>query len=200
MQTAEEEILLHHLDALYRYAMALSRNPDSASDLVQETYLRAATARHKLRVDSNVKSWLFTILRNLWLNQLRKARLAPEEFDFDLDERLPHGGDEYSSNPHGIYVKKMQVERMREAVSRLPSHFREIVILREYEELSYQEISTILQCPIGTVMSRLARARSRLRSVFLQVQEGGNVKRRRSSPGIEAIWPTHLVERSFRCC
>jgi RNA polymerase sigma-70 factor (ECF subfamily) len=147
------------MDGLYAYAMVLSRNPAMAADLVQETYLRALKAKESLRPDSNVKSWLFTILRNIWLNHLRHERAGPKLAELDSDENL---ADVSIASPHDLYVRNLQREQVRTAIQQLPIEFREIIILREYEELSYSEIANVLQCPMGTVMSRLARARSRL--------------------------------------
>ena len=151
-----------YMDGLYAYAMVLSRNPAMAADLVQETYLRALKAKESLRPDSNVKSWLFTILRNIWLNHLRHERAGPKLAELDSDENLADVSIATSEDPHDLYVRNLQREQVRTAIQQLPVEFREIIILREYEELSYSEIANVLQCPMGTVMSRLARARSRL--------------------------------------
>ncbi len=151
-----------YMDGLYAYAMVLSRNPAMAADLVQETYLRALKAKESLRPDSNVKSWLFTILRNIWLNHLRHERAGPKLAELDSDENLADVSIATSEDPHDLYVRNLQREQVRTAIQQLPIEFREIIILREYEELSYSEIANVLQCPMGTVMSRLARARSRL--------------------------------------
>ena len=151
-----------YMDGLYAYAMVLSRNPAMAADLVQETYLRALKAKESLRPDSNVKSWLFTILRNIWLNHLRHERAGPKIAELDSDENLADVSIAASEDPHDLYVRNLQREQVRTAIRQLPIEFREIIILREYEELSYTEIANVLQCPMGTVMSRLARARSRL--------------------------------------
>ena len=158
-----EVVGLEHIDSLYSYALVLTRNRTDAEDLVQETYVRALKAMVRLKAESNVKSWLFTILRNIWLNQLRHRRIAPQLVEMDLDGSTDGISVEASHNPHAIYVSEMERNFVREAVQRLPPAFREVILLREYEELSYQEIATILECPIGTVMSRLARARSKLR-------------------------------------
>jgi RNA polymerase sigma-70 factor, ECF subfamily len=158
----EDTTLPNYLDGLYAYAMVLSRNPALAADLVQETYVRALKAKESLRTDSNVKSWLFTILRNIWLNQLRHERTAPKIAELDADENLADVSVAASEDPHDLYVRKLQGERVRAAIQHLPVEFREIIVLREYEELSYGEIANVLQCPLGTVMSRLARARSKL--------------------------------------
>jgi len=158
----EDTSLSCYMDGLYAYAMVLSRNATEAADLVQETYFRALKAKAGLRPCSNVKSWLFTILRNIWLNQLRHQRAGPKIAELDADENLADVSVTTSEDPYDLYVRKLQRERVRAAIQQLPPEFREIIILREYEELSYGEIANILQCPLGTVMSRLARARSKL--------------------------------------
>jgi len=159
-----------YIDGLFGYAMVLTRNPAEAADLVQETYVRALKARASLRPGSKVKSWLFTILRNIWLNQLRHERTAPEIVELEAHQDIADVAIETSKDPHAQYVSKMEQEMVRNAIQQLPAEFREIILLREYEELSYQEIATVLDCPAGTVMSRLARARSRLR-VLLSVND-----------------------------
>jgi RNA polymerase sigma-70 factor (ECF subfamily) len=155
-----------HIDALYSYAMAITRNRTEAEDLVQETYVRALRSMGNLPPDSNLKSWLFTILRNIWINQLRKRRAAPNMIELDVDERTADLAVETSKDPYALFVSKTEQEWVREAIGQLPVEFREIIILREYEGLSYQEIAGLLHCPLGTVMSRLARARSKLRTLL----------------------------------
>jgi RNA polymerase sigma-70 factor (ECF subfamily) len=155
-----------YLDQLYPYAMVLARNPGEAEDLVQETYVRALKSLGSLREDSNVKSWLFTILRNIWLNQLRRRSTGPEIVEMDSSENIANLAVDTRKDPHALYVSKVEHAQVREAIEQLPLEFREIILLREYEDLSYQEIATLLQCPMGTVMSRLARARSRLRDLL----------------------------------
>ena len=155
-----------YLDGLYRYAVMLSRNPTQAEDLVQETCLRALRAMPGLRPDSNVKSWLFTILRNIWFNQLRQWRRAPQIVGLESDGTGPIGVADTAKDPHATYVSNIEQEQVRNAIQQLSIAHREIIILREYEELSYQEIATILECPLGTVMSRLASARSKLRDLL----------------------------------
>ena len=158
--------LSEHVDGLYGYALVLSRNRTEAEDLVQETCLRAIRAMDRLRPDSNVKSWLFTILRNIWFNQLRQWRTTPEIVELDLDGTGTNKAVDTAKDPHATYVSNIEQEQVRTAIQQLPIEFREIIVLREYEELSYQEIATVLECPLGTVMSRLARARSKLRDLL----------------------------------
>jgi RNA polymerase sigma-70 factor (ECF subfamily) len=119
-----------------------------------------------LRADSNVKSWLCTILRNIWFNKLRQWRTAPQVVDLDPGGTGSSGVADTGKDPHATHVSNIEQEQVRAAIQQLPIGFREIIILREYEELSYQEIATVLECPLGTVMSRLARARSRLRQLL----------------------------------
>jgi RNA polymerase sigma-70 factor (ECF subfamily) len=166
----QDTTLCGYIDGLFGYAMVLTRNPAEAADLVQETYVRALKARASLRPGSNVKGWLFTILRHIWLNQLRHERTAPEIVKLEAHEGIADVAIETSKDPHAQYVSKMEQEMVRNAIQQLPAEFREIIVLREYEELSYQEIAGMLDCPAGTVMSRLARARSKLR-VLLSVNE-----------------------------
>jgi RNA polymerase sigma-70 factor (ECF subfamily) len=162
----EDVAVIEYMDTLYRYAMVLTRNRSEAEDLVQETYLRAMRAMRRLRAGSNVKSWLLVILRNIWLNQLRRRRTTPTMVEIDVDETIANVVAETSKGPHALYVSKRECEQVREAIQRLPVDFREVILLREYEELSYQEIASVLGCPVGTVMSRLARARSKLRPLL----------------------------------
>lgn len=155
-----------YLDGLYGYAVVLSRNRAEAEDLVQETCLRGLRGMHGLQDRASTKSWLFTILRNIWLNQLRQRRGAPMLFELDSEEGGAIEPADDSQDPHADYVVKIEREQVRIAIQKLPVEYREIIILREYEELSYQEIAAVLDCPPGTVMSRLARARLRLRDLL----------------------------------
>jgi RNA polymerase sigma-70 factor, ECF subfamily len=158
--------LLHFIDGLYGYAMAITRNRADAEDLVQETYVRAIRRKGSLPPGSDVKRWLFTILRNIHLNQLRKQRTAPNGVEIHAAESTARISVEPLRDPLATYVSKTEREKVTGAVQQLPSEFREIVVLREFEDLSYQEIASILDCPVGTVMSRLARARSKLRTLL----------------------------------
>jgi RNA polymerase sigma-70 factor, ECF subfamily len=158
---------LEHIDSLYGYAMTLTRDQVEAEDLVQETYLRAVKAFGQLVPNSNLKSWLFVIMRNAWLNQLRHMRSGPSFIELDDTEndsgQLP---DQRTDDPHVIYLRKLEREEITAAIDSLPRLYREIVVLRDVEGFSYQEIATMLGCPAGTVMSRLGRARERLRRLL----------------------------------
>jgi RNA polymerase sigma-70 factor (ECF subfamily) len=113
-----------------------------------------------------MKGWLFTILRNIWLNQLRKRRNGPQMVEIEVGNGVADDIVEPSKSSHDLYVSKVEAEQVRVAIQSLPVEFREIIMLREYEELSYQEIASVLECPVGTVMSRLGRARAKLRALL----------------------------------
>jgi RNA polymerase sigma-70 factor (ECF subfamily) len=163
------ESALQYLDGLYGYAMTLTHNEAEAEDLVQETYLRAVPAFGQLRPDSNLKSWLFTILRNVRLNQLRQSKSKPRVVEINE----PVSGawefeDKSSKDPFVSYLTKVKQADMRKAIENLPAAYREVIVLREFEELSYGEIAEVLDCPPGTVMSRLSRAREKLKKMLQQ--------------------------------
>jgi RNA polymerase sigma-70 factor (ECF subfamily) len=151
---------LEHIDALYGYAMTLTRDTTEAEDLVQETYVRAARATNQ--PGGNLKGWLFVIMRNAWLNQVRHKRSGPLFVELGSNEPKQDGQD----NPHVVYLRKLEREQVRQAIESLPDAYREIVLLRDIEGFTYQEIATVLECPAGTVMSRLGRARGRLRKLL----------------------------------
>ncbi|HKP85890.1 MAG TPA: sigma-70 family RNA polymerase sigma factor [Blastocatellia bacterium] len=166
-----KQAALEQVDALYGFAMMLTRNPTEAQDLVQETYLRAVRAFGSLVPDSNLKRWLFTIMRNIWLNQLRHSRSGPRFVEIDAeDEGNVQWFDYLAADPHIVFVRKLEREEVRHAIESLPAPYREVVVLRDIEGFSYQEIAGILGCPAGTVMSRLGRAREKLRQLLIQWQ------------------------------
>jgi RNA polymerase sigma-70 factor (ECF subfamily) len=165
---------IEYLDGLYSYALVLTRNHAEAEDLVQETYVRAIPAMGRLRAGSNTKGWLFTILRNIWLNQLRKWRNGPQLIEMEFGEGVADSIVEPSKDSYDLYVSKLEAEQVRAAIQELPIDFREIILLREYEDLSYQEIANVLDCPVGTVMSRLGRARAKLRVLLSPTLKGSD--------------------------
>jgi RNA polymerase sigma-70 factor (ECF subfamily) len=150
---------LAHIDALYGYAMTLTRDSAEAEDLVQETYLRASRASNQPEPNSNLKAWLFVIMRNAWLNQLRHNQSGPRFVELETNDQA----EDARGNPHVVYLRKLEREQVRAAIEKLPEAYREIVVLRDIEGFTYQEIAMVLECPAGTVMSRLGRARAKLR-------------------------------------
>jgi len=172
MSTATfSQAALEHLDSLYGYALILTRDQTAAEDLVQETYLRAVRAFGQLMANSNLKGWLFVRMRNAWLNQLRHTRSGPRFVELD-DENVEsfYQNDRVNDDPHVVYLRKLEREQIRMAIAGLPELYREIIVLRDLEGFSYQEIATMLSCPAGTVMSRLGRARAKLRRALVSWQ------------------------------
>ncbi len=154
-----EEALLPHLDAAHNLARWLLRNEQDAQDVVQEAYLRAFKSFSGFH-GSNGRAWLLTIVRNTSYTLLKKNRVA--DLTTPFDEEIHASGHE-SVSPATILERSEDAELMRQAMDELPAEFREILTLRHQEGLSYKEIAEIAQIPPGTVMSRLARARAKLR-------------------------------------
>ena len=161
-----EALVLPHLDAAYNLARWLTRNDEDAADVAQEAYLRAFKFFDGFHGDDG-KSWLLAILRNTYYTWLEKHRGRQREESFDenihgddpaLVDTLPH------NNPEVLLMQRASKRIIDTALERLPVDCREIVVLREIEDLSYKEISGISGIPLGTVMSRLSRARKLLRN------------------------------------
>jgi RNA polymerase sigma-70 factor (ECF subfamily) len=157
-----EEAMLPHLDAAHNLARWLLRNEQDAQDVVQEAYLRAFKSFGGFH-GSNGRAWLLTIVRNTSYTLLKKNRAV--DLSTTFDEEI-HATDHDSASPAAILEHAEDAELIGKAMDELPAEFREIVILRHQEDLSYKEIGEILRIPPGTVMSRLARARSKLKEYF----------------------------------
>lgn len=163
-----EEEALPHLNALYNYALSISRSAQDAEDLVQDTFLRAYRFFHQYTPGTNCKAWLFTILRNLYNTRYKNYKKSPgkvhyedleEIYDFILDSDLSSSIDD----PEGELFDNILPDEMVAAIEDLPEEFKSTLILADVEDFSYKEIADILDCPIGTVMSRLHRARNILK-------------------------------------
>src|SRR5881394_1966989 len=157
--TSFEDVMLPHLDAAHNLARWLLRNEQDAQDVVQEAYLRAFKSFGGFH-GSNGRAWLLTIVRNTSYTLLKKNSAADLTTTFDDEIHAP--GHE-SVSPATILENSEDAELIREAMDELPAEFREILVLRHQEGLSYKEIADIAQIPPGTVMSRLARARAKLK-------------------------------------
>ena len=165
-RTEVQEDMLRCLDALYGYGMALTHDTADAEDLVQETYMQATLHCAKLRRDSNVKAWLFTIMRNRWLKHLRHENCGPQfvALDESMVERWTLDTDQ---EPGHLCERIWEREEIRTALKQLPFRQREIILLRDIEGFSYKELAEMLNCPIGTIMSRLARARAKFKELLM---------------------------------
>ncbi len=165
-------LALPHLDAAYNLARWLSRNPGDADDIVQEACLRAFRFFDTFRGD-NARPWLLAIVRRTWYTEWRRRAKSEEvlEFDESRDDQLPEGWDMPSADPELLAMRAENAQLLQAALRRLPVEYREVLILRELEELSYREIATIADVPVGTVMSRLSRARARLAALLTQQEQ-----------------------------
>ena len=149
-----------HLDAAFNYARWLTKSDQDAEDVVQDAAVRALRFFSSLRND-DARAWLLTIVRNTWYARFGKASEPHAVFDDMKDERPDEQLD-----PEALVMQQQAVERVHRAIEELPVDFREVVVLRELEGMSYKEIAAVIGTPIGTVMSRLARARERLLAVL----------------------------------
>ena len=157
-----EQAVVVHRDALYGQALALTRNVDEAEDLVQETTLRALRGFESFRADGPVRAWMLTILRNLFINGYRARARAPRSLSLDALEN-PDPVMPTFAGPERQVFAHLENEALLQAVTHLPEEYRVVLILSDLNGLAYQEISERLNLPIGTVRSRLSRARSRVR-------------------------------------
>lgn len=153
-----EEVVLPHLHHVYNLARWLTRNEQDAEDIVQEAYLRAFRFYRHFR-GGDVLPWLLKIVRNTYYTSLQKSRIqqSAEPLDADFAE------DQSFGNPEELAIQNDSSRLLRKALEALPPSFRELLVLRELQGMSYQEISEVIGIPIGTVMSSLSRARTRLR-------------------------------------
>ena len=159
METTFEALMLPHLDAAHNLAKWLLRNEQDVQDVVQEAFLRAFKSFGGFH-GSNGRAWLLTIVRNTSYTLLKKNRVA--DLTTSFDEEI-HGSGQESVSPATILEHSEDAELIKEAMDELPAEFREILVLRHLEGLSYKEIADIAQLAPGTVMSRLARARGKLK-------------------------------------
>jgi RNA polymerase sigma factor (sigma-70 family) len=160
-----EAIVLPHLDAAYNLARWLLKDDDSAQDAVQDAYLRAFRFFDRLR-GLEARPWLLAIVRNTCYTLLDKGRQRGDQVEFD-EERdsdfAAQSTESGSGDPALQLFRKIEKARIDEAIERLPPVYREVIVLRELEELAYEEIAQIANVPVGTVMSRLSRGRAMLR-------------------------------------
>lgn len=191
-RTAEfERVALPHLDAMFGFALSLTRDRKDAEDLVQEAYLRAFRFFDTYERGTRIKAWLFRIVRNAFINRYRAARARPDEVGFEhveaaydrlvdeafLSSRRPR-------SPEELVMDGVVDHEIAQAIGRLPEEYRSVVLLALVEELSYKEIAAALDIPLGTVMSRLHRGRRQLQRELLEF-----AKRRGIIEGEPAVSP-----------
>jgi len=170
-----EEEALPHLDAVYRFALRLSGDSDEAADLVQETYLRAFRGWDQYTRGTRAKSWLFTICRNVFLRQRERhsRHQAVVERHAERDDTLPDPVNPIwasitPNDPEGAFFDAIIDDEILRAIDALPEEYRSVLLLSDVDGLAYQEIADLVEVPVGTVKSRLFRARRRLQEALYE--------------------------------
>jgi RNA polymerase sigma-70 factor, ECF subfamily len=175
-----EELALSHLDPLYSAALRLTKNERDAEDLVQDTCMRAYRFFDKFERGTNIKAWLFKILTNTFINRYRrkvKERSVVEGVERESvhDQFVSRDATDFAANPEQYFFDRLLSDDVLRAIDALPIDFRLVVILADLQEFSYKEIAEILECPVGTVMSRLFRGRKLLQKTLREYAEGQGV-------------------------
>jgi RNA polymerase sigma-70 factor (ECF subfamily) len=160
-----EKEAVPHMDALYNFALRLTGDSDDANDLVQETYLKAFRFFDKYERGTNIKAWLFRILKNSYINDYRKHSKEPSKVDYDDIENFYENiksSEVKSSHTTEDAFSNLMGDEINKAIAELPEDFRTVILLSDIEGFTYEEIADFVDCPIGTVRSRLHRARKML--------------------------------------
>ena len=182
-----EEVALPHLNPLFNLALSLTRNRKDAEDLVQETFLRAFRFFNSYQPGTQIKAWLFRILRNAFINRYRAAKVRPEGVSFEkvesvyelmIEEDFLHRNQPPS--PERVLVDSVLDDEIQQAMQRLPEEYRSVVLMALVEEMSYKDIAAALSIPLGTVMSRLHRGRKMLQLFLLEYARKRGIIRRRA--------------------
>ena len=164
-----EKLALPLLDPLYNFARWLSGDPDEARDLVQETFVKALRALGSFEEGTNFRAWMFKILRNTFLTSRTglERRMTEQEDETGLEEAVVT-----LDNPELAVIRRADTDMVQQAIAGLAPAFREVILLADIEEMKYQEVAEALSIPIGTVMSRLSRARKQVREHIVQAAGG----------------------------
>src|SRR3989442_9545729 len=196
-----EHLSLEHLDALYSAGLRLTKNERDAEDLVQDTCMRAFRFFDKFERGTNMKAWLFKILTNTFINRYRrkvKERNVVEGSERDaVHERfISRDATDFAANPEQYLFDRLLSDDVLRAIDALPIDFRLVVILADLQEFSYKEIAEILECPVGTVMSRLFRGRKLLQKNLMSyaVEQGVLPAPRAMELGSEAEEEADVLE------
>ncbi|MDN3510969.1 MAG: sigma-70 family RNA polymerase sigma factor [Candidatus Jettenia sp. CY-1] len=185
-----EEVAMRHIDSLYNMALRLILNKEEAEDLVQETYLKAYRFFNTFEKGTNIKAWLFKILRNTFINKYRKTMSMPNEFFYEdtesLNNHVTYDEEKRSEEPSDTLESKytdlsnLMEDDVKHAIDSLPLEYREAVLLSDVEELPYKDIAEITNVPIGTIKSRLNRGRKLLqKSLREYAKDRGFIKRKK---------------------
>jgi RNA polymerase sigma-70 factor (ECF subfamily) len=178
--TEFEAEALPHMDVLYNFALRTTGNEDDARDLLQETYLKAYRFWDKYEKGTNIRAWLFRIMKNSYINRYRKETKEPDKVDYDDIENFYNTIRAESTDPNDLQQQlygNLLGDEVTKALQSLPDDFRTVVILCDIEGLTYEEIAEFVECPIGTVRSRLHRGRKLLQAkLFEYAKQQGMIK------------------------
>jgi RNA polymerase sigma factor (sigma-70 family) len=194
-----EELAMPLFDSLYNFARWIARDSDDAEDLAQETYLKALRSFSSFQPGTNFRAWMFRILRNTFLS----SRKTFERRMIDTLESEEDGPElaVVTETPETILMDRFNIQRVQRAIDDLPSHYRETLLLCEVEEMSYQQIAEILSIPIGTVMSRLARARKAVReSVGGSIGASPQAEGTQTAGQLDRVRPSRLSAEKTNLC
>jgi RNA polymerase sigma-70 factor, ECF subfamily len=150
-----------HMDQMYNYAMYLTGEREEANDLLQETFLKAYRFYDKYEEGTNAKAWLYRIMRNTYINEYRRVKRLPDLVEFDEQISAPYFTSDVQRSSTE-YESELFGDEIATAIARLPEKFKRVIMLRDVEDLPYEEIAEALDIPVGTVRSRLHRARALL--------------------------------------
>ena len=174
-----EQLVESHLDGMYGVALRYTRDPSRAEDLVHDTVVKALRFRHRFEMGTNFKAWIYTILTRTFIHRYRRQKREREILDgysrFDVDGQLYSEATRESSRaPEAVFMRNMLSDDVLAALDSLSEDFRAVVVLCDIEGLSYKEIAETLDCPVGTVMSRLFRGRRLLERMLehLAIEKG----------------------------
>jgi RNA polymerase sigma-70 factor (ECF subfamily) len=178
--TEFEAEALPHMDVLYNFALRTTGNEDDARDLLQETYLKAYRFWDKYEKGTNIRAWLFRIMKNSYINRYRKEAKEPDKVDYEDVENFYNTIRAESTDPNDLQEKlygNLLGDEVTKALQSLPDDFRTVIILCDIEGLTYEEIAEFVDCPIGTVRSRLHRGRKLLQAKLLDyAKQQGMIK------------------------
>lgn len=164
-----EREAIPYMDALYNFALNLTGKSEEAADLLQETYLKAFRFFDSFKPGTNCKAWMFQIMKNSFINRYRKQTREPAKLSYnDIEDFYDtiKSDDLAPNNLEKAYFDSLLDDELTEALASLPETFRQVVVLSDIEDFTYEEIAEIVDCPIGTVRSRLHRARKMLRNTL----------------------------------
>ena len=178
--TEFEAEALPHMDVLFNFALRTTGNEPDARDLLQETYLKAYRFWDKYEKGTNIRAWLFRIMKNSYINRYRKETKEPDKVDYDDIENFYNTIRAESTDPNDLQEQlygNLLGDEVTKALQSLPDDFRTVVILCDIEGLTYEEIAEFVECPIGTVRSRLHRGRKLLQAtLFEYAKQQGMIK------------------------